>query len=358
MTCYIDWVSIRQRHENRATVGNNVCIWIDPNEGTVLSEGVGFLSHSGSFSTSVMIRCHNGLVEWSGNPSRWGRKDNLFGLTSMRDCLDKVINPHLAYYGLPPFSFELDSTLNSRRHSREGLTAKLVDSGAVLTRVDVCRNMSTGGPAALSAYLRAASAAVYRGKSPSSSYDGSVAWGQARHNRLKFYDKASEIRAHNRKGVGVDSAELREYREKVADFCYTNGILRQELTFGRQYLRSAGLRSLSEWSDNRAFALFIEKVDAMTIGCTASLKDSLQQFVDAGFTVRQSATLSGIVSRWYMGESVTAGCSRATFYRYRAAIKEVLGIDVSSKPDIAVLTARVQHIELMPVAIPDWYQVA
>ena len=358
MSCFIDWVNIHQQHQDADLVGKNVCMWIDPNEGTILSEGVGFLSHEGSYSTSVMVRCQNGLVEWRGNPSRWGRPDNVFGYTSLRDCLEKVINPHLAYYNLPPFSIDVAPSFNDRRLSREGASPTLVDVGAVLTRVDVCRNMSTGSPDALRAYLRAAGAAVYRGKSPSTSYDGSVAWGSARHSRIKFYDKGAELLAHTKRGNSLESADLREYREKLASWCYNHGVLRQEITFGRQYLRSAGLRSLTEWSDYRAFDLFVERVDSMSVGCTAPIKDSLSQFLAAGYTERQAATLSGIVSRWYMGESVTAGCSKATFYRYRSSIKSVLGIDVKASPDISILTARVQSVTLRPVSPPSWYLAA
>jgi II/X family phage/plasmid replication protein len=298
------------------------------------------------------------MVEWSGNPSRWGRKDNVFGYTSLRDCLDKVINPHMRYYCLPEFTFDVDSTLNSRRFSRERESASLVDTGAVLTRVDICRNVSAGSPVAMRAYLRAASSAVYRNKGPSTSHDGSIAWGNQRHSRIKFYDKSAELLAHTKKGTCEVSADLREYRESLAKWCYDLGVIRQEITFGRQYLRAAGLRALSEWSDNRAFALFIERVDSMTVGCSSSLTDTLDKFIDAGFSVRQAANLSGFVSRWYMGESVTAGCSRATFHRYKSSIKKVLGVDVSSSPDIAVLTARVQNIVLSPVAPPSWYLAA
>lgn len=357
MNCFIDWVSIRQQHQASEIVGKNVCIWLDPQDGRVLTEGVGYLSHEGSFSTAVSIRAYNGLVEWSGNPSRWGRRDNVFGYQSLRDCLDRVINPHLVSLGLPPFFMDLGD-FNQRRLSREGASVRLADTAAVLTRVDICRNVSAGSPVAMRAYLRAASAAVYRNKGPSSQHEGSVAWGNARNSRLKFYDKGSELRAHTRKILGDDGADLRDYRNKLADWCYNNGVIRQEITFGRQALRSAGLRTLSEWSDDRAFELFVERVESMNVGCTAPLTETLTQFIQAGYTERQAATLSGIVSRWYMGECVTAGQSRATFYRYKTAIKRVLGIDISGRPDIAVLTARVQSVVLSPVSPPAWYQAA
>lgn len=366
----IDWVSIRQQHEASDIVGKNVCVWLDGQTGAVISEGVGYLSHEGSFSTSVQLRARNGLVEWSGNPSRWGRPDNVFGLTRMKDAV-ALINRHLAAYGLPAFDCgPIIRAVNARRSQVEGAAVRLTNPGATLTRVDLCRNMVTGSASSRDVFLRAASAAVYRGQS-GTPRPGSVTWGTARNTKIKMYDKAAELRAHTKRlpagTATMDAAELsirareieaNDYRRQLADWCDDVGLVRQEIGFGRQALRSLGLREYVEWSDARAASLAAERMDAMKIGCTTGLQDAYAQFLAAGHTPRQAATLSGIVSRWYMGEDVSQGVSRATWYRYATTVSAVLGLDLRSKPDVSVLSARVRTVELSAAVPPVWYRHA
>lgn len=362
----IDWVSIRQYHQDIDNTGENICRWFDGYSGALLSEGVGYLSHKGSFSTAVSLRASGGVVEWSGNPSRWGRPDNVFGYRRMRDCVD-LINGQLAEYSLPPF------TVDTRRASDRRLTAPGADlvldhSGAVLTRVDLCRNMATGSARARDAYLRAASCAVYRGKS-GESRPGSVTWGSRRNSLIKFYDKSAELIANmprlGKPPMNFTAAVRRErdaimesieYRKRLAAWCDDVGLIRQEVQFGRQALRAQVLRELGDWSEYRAFELAAQRVDAMKVGCSVDMRNSFDAFIDAGFTARRAAVLSGVVSAWYMGHDPAQGVSRATWYRYRADVASVLGLDLTQRPDVAVLTARVQSVDLSPAVPPAWYR--
>lgn len=364
----IDWVSISQQHQASDIVGKNVCIWLDPVTGERISEGVGYLSHEGSFSTSVSIRAYNGFVEWSGNPSRWGRADNVFGYRRMADCL-QVINAHLLDYGLPPFTMAVGPDFNHRRLAVERQGVRLANAGAVFTRVDLCRNFSTGSESNLRTYLRAASAAVYRGK-PAQSYSGGCSWGTARNSKITFYDKGAEILSHmpsypdrglqtSLDPLAFELSDEVEYRKRLANWCTKIGLCRKEIKLGRQQLRAQGLRSLAEWDDHRAFEIADKRISAMNIGVSSGLDNAFKQFVESGFTDRQAATLSGIVSRWYMGEPTDLGVSRATWYRYAKNIKAVLGLDLNAKPDVAVLTAQVRTIELQPISEPPfWYRHA
>lgn len=368
----IDWVTMRQQHHAADIVGKNVCIWLDPASGDVLSEGVGYLSHEGSYSTAVQIRAHGGLVEWSGNPSRWGRPDNVWGYTRLSQCVHSVINHHLAQYGLPLFTTSPEPHFGARRRQRDGIRhASMITTGAVLTRVDLCRNLAAGDAQSAAAYIRAASSAAYRGKTPTV-HPGSVSWGSHRNSRLKIYDKGREISDHTtRKSPAVNSnnaldyqrrynewCDYTQYRDKLAKYLIDNGVVRQELTLGRQALRVLGLRSWDEWCDQRAYAVANERFDAMRIGCSVGLDDAYAAFVDAGHSPRRAGVLSGIVSRWYMGNPVDQGVSRATFYRYKSDIIAAIGLDITSSPDVAVLNTRVRTVDLRSIQPPSWYRHA
>lgn len=365
----IDWVSIRQHHQDIDNRGDNIFRTYDGVTGDLIGEGVGFFSHEGSFSTSVSLRASGGVVEWSGNPSRWGRPDNIWGYSSLRECLEKVINPHLEAYGLPPFTIDTRQAASRQLSTPAAADGALDHGGAVLTRVDLCRNRATGSAKARDVYLRAASCAVYRGQS-GTARPGSVTWGSRRNLLLKMYDKASELRAHMpRPGLLKNPTlenrrrhsailEAVKYRHALADWCDQVGLVRQEVQLGRQALRQMRLRELGDWNDFRAAEIAAEKVDAMKIGCSADLGDSLQAFLDAGYSKRKSATLSGVVSSWYMGQDVESTVSRATWYRYCADVGAVLGLDLRQRPDLATLTARVQVVDLAPVDPPSWYRHA
>lgn len=343
----IDWVSIYQQHPESATCGKNVCVWLDPHTGERISENVGFMSHEGSFSTSVSVRAHAGRVEWSGNPSRWGRRDNVWGLTSLRACL-AVINSHMDQLGLPHFTMDT-SDFNARRRQRETSSVSIDTNGAVLTRVDITRNVSCGDASGLRAYVRAASAAVYRGKRAGAVHETSIKWGSARNTQIAFYEKGAEVYAHTSK----DDDPI--YRHRLARWLTDNGILRQEVRFGRQALRTMGLRHIGEWYDDRAFEAARQRIDSLQIGCSTGLDMTFDVFVNAGESQRTATALSGVVSRWYMGEDLRATMTKTTWYRNRQKIRTVMGLDIANPPDVSVLNTRVRSVELSPCSPPDWY---
>lgn len=60
------------------------------------------MEHEGSYDTKISIRCDGRRVELSGNVGRFGRTDNLFGL-SVLETVARA-NEILEALGLPPFS--------------------------------------------------------------------------------------------------------------------------------------------------------------------------------------------------------------------------------------------------------------
>jgi hypothetical protein len=358
----IDWITIRQVHSDSATVGKNLCVWLDPATGERLTETVGRLSHEGSFSTSVSIRAYKGVVEWSGNPSRWGRPDNVWGYSTLDQAMT-VVNGHMRALGLPEFS----ASAVALRDRRSQLDNGWLTTGASLTRVDLAWNFFAGDAKSLSAYIRAASSATYRGKPSKASATG-CSWGQAKTTTLVCYDKGQELAAHTRKPpkqkgmkptpVEEEAIKAWHYRQRLAEWSREHGLGRWEIRLGRNTLRQLGLRSLDEWSDAAAREYCEKRRNDVRVGAMTGLDRAFEAFVAAEYTERQASTLSGLVARWYMGEDVQQGLSRATFYRHHAAIKAVMGIDLRSKPDVAVLNTKVREVTLTPAVPPSWYRHA
>lgn len=87
----------------------------------------------GSYSTKLNIRCDGQRVRVEGNPSRWQRMDNLFGLQTLDECV-AIFNHVLAQYGLPPFTKIL------RFHTAKLQTAKPLNLLVMVQRLP----LSTG----------------------------------------------------------------------------------------------------------------------------------------------------------------------------------------------------------------------
>ncbi|MBF4333403.1 hypothetical protein EAY29_24600, partial [Vibrio anguillarum] len=139
---FIDQLFIHQDHPDGGLplVGTHVIERLDMETGEALPPSVNQKRLEGSFSTKLTIRCDGYRVRVEGNPSRWQRMDNLFGLTSLDDCVE-IYNHLLSRYGLPPL------TKNTRlypRQSPDGKSTSLVGNGAEITSIDWTRNLAVG----------------------------------------------------------------------------------------------------------------------------------------------------------------------------------------------------------------------
>ena len=126
---FIDKLNMHQDHESPLSiVGSERVIRVDIQTLEVLSDCPKSLIHEGSFSSSVTIRCNGTRVQVTGNPSRWNRAENLFGFTSIEDCVS-VYNHILLTLGLPPFT---KATIAQYRQSEDGKKVEVVtnDEGA------------------------------------------------------------------------------------------------------------------------------------------------------------------------------------------------------------------------------------
>lgn len=102
----IDWLTVAQVHHRPVPlVGSTLMLFCDVGSGEIESQAVKGLQFEGSYDSRLMVRCDGRRVEVSGNPSRFGRRDNVFGLTSVDECIE-LYNGVLARLGLPTFDID------------------------------------------------------------------------------------------------------------------------------------------------------------------------------------------------------------------------------------------------------------
>lgn len=97
--------------------------------------------HKGSFSTAINVQISGSRLTMDGNPSKFNRLDNVVGLSTLDQCFS-VYNTICDHLGLPRFT---KCTKTFYRQGEDGSKAQLMSDGAVIQRLDITSNLSTGG---------------------------------------------------------------------------------------------------------------------------------------------------------------------------------------------------------------------
>lgn len=328
---FVDWLTISQVHGIELPRIDAGCVLATNGDGEEEWRTTRAVRHEGSHETSVQVRCDGARVVVSGNLSRFGRRDNLFGLGFWEVLA--VANRVAAHYGLPPFSAgERGEVL------RRGNLCQ-VWTGARVSRIDVTANYETGSADnahALMQWLGSQHAPRQAGRVLG---DGeTVDFGRgSRRQYWKAYIKHLELERHG----GADS--------RVVEFCRERGIVRYEGTIKSNALSALGCAYLGDyesgWAMGELVRLFEEKREIFTRAERAT--DDLDELPRA---IRCTA-------RDYLsGADCVRLLSRPTFYRHRAALLPY-GIDIS-KRNVRAFAPRIRVIECRPAVVPDWYSFA
>lgn len=333
---FVDWLSISQVHPAGGLPHvDSGCVAGFTADGEFEWKTVRAVKHEGSFETSLNVRCDGYRVTFSGNVSRFGRPDNLFGF-DFWTCLERV-NRVLAHYGLPPFTAGQRIERISKGQVRYEWT------GARISRIDLTANFEAGSEANAHAVMQ------YLGSQHAGRHEGrvlgqgeTVAWGTgSRRQYWKAYIKHLELRRH----AGV----LDEHLARVIEHCATRGVVRFEGTLRSNALTDMGAAFLGDyesgWAMGQLLRLFEEHTEVMQ-----RAEKSTDDLDDLPKHLRATA-------RDYMaGMDVSRSLSRATFYRHRRELLHY-GIDIAVR-NVRPFTPRVRVIELRPAEIPSWYQLA
>ena len=350
-SCFVDWLSVYQVHQEAPVLGDSLLLFVDLETGEIDHQAVRGLQHRGSFDSSLQVRCDGRRVEVSGNPSRWGRRDNVFGLTDIGQCL-QVYNEVLAVLGLPGFEEEERTRVSPFQFQRSD---SVLSAGPVITRVDLCRNWTAGSADAGRGIVAALSSVVRGGRCGWVSPDGATcAWGVgSRYAYLKYYLKGVELQKH--RGSTKD-----EYLDELTRWATSTGIVRQELSAKAMLLKRHGLDRPGAWSYQHMCELLDEYSPHREAGKGRCSFDELYETLQGAGIPRSRARAAQTAlyaflagHRFVVGENI----SKSAFYRLRADIK-VAGVDIAAPLNVSALPIRVRELQLSPTAAPDWYRWA
>lgn len=369
----IDWLTISQEHPHDLPVVCDVfTLTIDANTNEVLSTRQPRFKHEASHSTSVTIHVQGRKVRVEGNPSRVGRLDNLFGFTSIDQCV-AVYNRLLSEYGLPGFTRGTQLMQRQVQRATGTWDEQLISDGAKIERIDLTTNVSVGEGNAL-AYLRGLSSQRI-GHSIGFLYPNgrTVSWtpkGNGKGGRLQYrkaYDKAFEMDENLlpkiKRLYGDQSPEF-AYVQRVRNFCAAQGVVRMEQELKSEFLQREGLAYWGLFDERKFSALHDEflavddrlKVTAMDI---VSISEQLiaEHIVDS---VRAANTTAIYAIQWMHGQQFDFSKSQV---KTHAARLNRIGINIRNACDTSrfapVFVRQAREITKSTVIqIPDWYQRA
>lgn len=351
---------MHQEHSDRIpVVGKSLCIEHDLQTGEFIHQSPKSLTVEGSYSTKLQIRSNGNRVSVSGNPSRYNRLDNLFGLSCLDDCVS-IYNNILAEYGLPPF------TKNSLIFSQSGVKANRIENGAIITAIDWTRNHFVGANNELT-FLRGISSQSVgeRAKSGHLYPDGNTsAWGYDSWRPYIIYNKAFDLKKRAKKLLKNASKQDIDYFEKLIQFCEQNGVVREEYKFKRLFLQRHKLRHyglLKEIDFNKHLGELEKIIKRCKISGEQSMTIADKLLQNEIVKSRQSANATqSYAMLWMQGIDIKTQLSQSNYYVHKSRLKAI-GIDINVPFDVTRMSPmriKQTEIEISQLIPPNWYRHA
>lgn len=364
----IDWLKVHQEYDfDLPQVVDIVIETICARTGQRLSTRQPQFKHDGSFSTAIHIKVEGRKLTVDGNPSRIDRLDNLFGFTSIEQCI-AVYNRILAEYNLPPFTRCTTWQIRSVEDGKSVRSA-VVSDGACIDRIDLTTNRTVGEGNVLP-YLRALSTQRI-GYSIGHLYPNgrTVDWksvkGNVRLQYRKAYDKAFEIAdkllPKVKKLLGEDSPEFM-YIQQVYDFCIQAGVVRMEQELKQEFLIKHQLHFWGLFDEDKFQSLHDE-----FLACDSRLQVTAMEhqtiadkLLAEGIVkdIRSANSTAAYVYSWMAGNTFDFAKSQVKVVRARL---RKIGIDIANPSDgtrhPAMFVKRCEEVVTSDVLpIPAWYK--
>jgi hypothetical protein len=363
VTVFIDWLSVSQEHARCPVWGSTRRVEFALETGELRSEVVRGEQVRGSWDSGLHVRSTGSRVEVSGNPSRFGRLDNLLGLTTLADCL-AVYNDVLRTVGLPVFEVQCIASVIGA-HGGQRLRV-----GPVISQVHVTRNLICG-PGGSSAFLDWLSAQSFGRLPYQRTHDTTVKAGHIARRLHEFYGKGAELREHAlkwRRARAPEKLSVKDeavaYLERLAEWCDANGVVRDEVKLGRKWLPESGYRYPENWQIGTASELHRAngEVKTMNAGAVSNYGSALREKLQgAGFSARQAGLMANAVSGWLAGQVWDEGLGKTQRYKYLKALREVCGLDLRRPCNVRALATSIKprvlearEMELQD--LPSWYR--
>lgn len=322
---------------------------------------VGNHIHEGSYSTKINIYSNGKTVVVQGNPSRFNRQDNLYGLQTINECVT-VYNQILLQLGLPPFTKQVGEPLCQL--SKDGKTMIEDYNGARINEIHFTKNKSVGQGNELP-FIRGISSQPMGRRRAFLFPDGNtVLWGEkSAWQRDKLYNKGEDLKRLRNKQVkifGENSPELKYY-DDITQFCIDNGIVRQETEFKAKFLTRNRYHIYGIVTENNLIQHIKFDDIYKTLGEIKNMNyETISEQLIAKNICKstQSANATeGWALKWMHGMPIKK--TDRQFYVHNARLKQ-LGMDMSLPFNVSTRPPRITsetEIIISDINPPHWYKM-
>ena len=364
---FYDWLSIYQDFDfELPMLSDRASIEIDTVSGEHLGTKQPIKKHEGSFSTSVQIKISGNRLTVTGNPSRFNRLDNLFGLTSIDQCV-YVYNQILLSLGLPVFT---KCTQINYLQGKDGEKVRKSSNGAVITEVHVTSNRSVG-KGCVKAYLKGLATQNYRNMIPNLYANGNtVDWksksGKATLIYANVYNKAHEVELHLlpniKRQFGDDSQEVR-YLKQLIEYCNEQGVARAEQKFKSEYIRRNNLRFWGLFDESHFISAHNQflKLDEKLQVTAMELETVAERLMTEGIVENTKAANTTAMYALNWSHGMEFDVTKAQVKVHRARLRKI-GIDIKFPFDAEkhslISVRKATEVVIQKLSIPSWYQRA
>ncbi|WP_109133434.1 phage/plasmid replication domain-containing protein [Aggregatibacter kilianii] len=364
---FFDWLKIEQDFQTQLPLIGDfgfVGVHLDTGE---QQEGIRTpaYKHEGSFCDSVIIKISGSVLTMSGNPSRWGRVENLFGLPTVESCVE-CFNEILLSLGLPAFT---KCTQIFYGQSEDASKVKKYSDGAIIKELHITENRSVGQNN-VEHYLSGLSTLNYRNSLPRLHTNGqTVDWlskqGNANLIYPSVYNKAYELELHSLTKIKNKFGEQsHEYKNllKVIEFCKEQGVARFEQKLKSRYLQKENLNfyGLSDYSKLKKLSNEFINIDEKLKVTAMDFETISETLLSSGVvdTVRSANTTAMYAYQWAHGHIFDLSKSQVKIMRSRL---RKIGIDIANKCDLSkfspVKVVSSREIKVSNLIVPTWYKL-
>lgn len=369
---FFDWLEIEQTFDQPLPLlDGNAYIRIVVEQGEVVQDnGVASpaYSHKGSFCDSVLIRSMGHRLYMSGNASRWGRLENLWGFKTVDQCVYMFNEILREVYGA--FDFVPQFTKCTRFFYEDGSAMKVIGAdGAIIKGLHTTENFTVGSDNEKK-YISAVSTLPYRNSIPHLFTNGfGCDWKSKQNNSALIYPcvyaKGNELELHSlpkiTKKFGPESDEV-EHLQRVIDFCWAVGLVRYELKFKYRYLQREGLQFWGKSDYSRLETVMSEftSLDKKLSVSNMKFETISEQLYYAGVvdSTRAANTTAMYAIQWFHGHQFDL--DKKQVQTHRARLRKI-GIDIARPCNISqfspvkmVSCTEIHRQECLP---PSWYQM-
>lgn len=362
---FYDWLSIEQDFGYQLPIIGDVAfqlIHLKTGEASSLSQPA--YSHKGSFCDAVLIKISGSVLKMSGNPSRWGRLENLFGLRTVDNCVS-VFNQILTDLNLPSFTKCTQLFVRTPKDSK----FEFFSDGAVIKELHITSNRIVG-KGNENDYLAGLSTLNYRYSIPRLHSNGqSVDWlskqGNAHLIYPTVYNKAHELELHSvtkiKNKFGENSNEL-SYLNNVINYCKQHGVVRFEQKLKSRFLKRENLHywGLSDYRRlNELHNEFLDLDKKLSVNAM-DFETISEQLLRHGVveTTRSANTTAMYAIHWMHGQ--TFNFNKKAVQTHRARLRKI-GIDIMQRCNLAkfspVTVREIRQVQVSDCPIPSWYEM-